>query len=402
MLNNTDKGMARKIISLFISLGLALLLTGCATTSSLQSHKEYKHLAKTSNNPQVRKIYAALPRYERLAMQPWHAIDYNKAIRPGKQSATLPAIKQRLYLLGDLSERNVNKSTQYSPTIVAAVKRFQARHRIETTGVIGKQTIAALNVTPHQRLGQLVDSMKRWAQLPSTANDQYIQVNVPSYQLNVIKDNHSVLAMRVVVGQRNWQTPELSSTIKTVVVNPAWNVPRNITEREIVHEMAKDPNYLKENDLTVYKDWNKDTIIDPQHIDWHAYTGKKDLPYLLSQNPGEKNALGMVKFIFPNEHDVYLHDTQAKSLFSRDRRDFSHGCIRLEKPLVLYQYLLAQNSESSQQKAAAAMQSGKTKHLRLKKAMPIYLTYITAWVDNNGNVEFANDIYDKVTPISPL
>ncbi len=387
--------MARIIFNSLIILGFSLFLTGCAT-SGLQSNKEYKQLAQTSNNPQVHKIYATLPHYERLASHAWPHITYNKAIRPGKQSNQIPAIQQRLYLLGDLSHKPAQSSTRYSTGLVMAVKRFQARHRIATTGVIGKQTIEALNITPNQRIAQLLDSMKRWAKIPSAPSSQFIQVNVPSYQLNVVKNNQSVLAMRVVVGQPKWQTPELTSTIKTVVVNPAWNVPRNITEREIVHAVAKDPNYLQENDLTIYKNWQKDTIIDPMQIDWHQYTGKKDLPYLLAQDPGEKNALGMVKFIFPNEHDVYLHDTQAKSLFSRDQRDFSHGCIRLEKPLLLYQYLISQNSESSQEKAAVAMQSGKTKYLRLKNEIPIYLTYITAWVDNNGHVEFAKDIYNKV------
>ncbi|MDF1654318.1 MAG: L,D-transpeptidase family protein [Coxiellaceae bacterium] len=387
--------MARKIVITLFLFIFSITLTGCATRG-LQSNKEYKQLAKSSSNPQVRKIYAVLPRYERLAQHTWPQIPYHNAIRPGKQSNQIPAIKQRLQLLGDLHHNNKDVNTSYSPQVVMAIKRFQGRHGIDTTGVIGKQTIEALNITPYQRITQLLDSMKRWAKIPSLPNDQYIHVNVPSYQLNVVKDKQSVLSMRVVVGQPKWPTPELTSSLKTIVVNPAWNVPRNITEREIVHAVAKDPNYLVENDLTVYKNWQKDTVIDPALIDWQQYTGKKDLPYLLSQDPGEKNALGMVKFIFPNEHDVYLHDTQAKSLFSRDQRNFSHGCVRLEKPLMLYQYLISQNSEASQQKASIAMQSGKTKHFRLKQEIPIYLTYITAWVDDQGHVEFAKDIYNKL------
>lgn len=373
-----------------------VLLSGCSSHRGMVS-QQYAYLADGDANPQTKRIYHVLPRYERLVGASWPTIAYNKAIKPGDSSEQLPAIRQRLLLLGDLSSSANDKNSRYDARMVDAVKRYQARHGLDATGIIGRQTIASLNIKPCARLSQLVDSMQRWAKLPSSDSGQYIQVNVPSYQLQVMDKGVPELSMRVVVGQPRWPTPELQSAIQTVVVNPAWNVPRNITEREIVHHMVKNPDYLKENDLVVYKDWKKNTTIDPTLIDWQEYAGEKDLPYLIAQDPGDKNALGAVKFIFENSHDVYLHDTQAKSLFAKTQRDFSHGCIRLAEPDVLYQYLTKTNPNLESERAKQAIESGKTKYLALQKPVPIYLTYMTAWVTKNGTVEFRKDIYKKTT-----
>lgn len=385
-----------RVLSWFFWM-LVLFLAGCASQRQFNTNSQYAHLVEKSSNPQVHRLYAVLPRYERLAEQAWPTIPYVKAIKPGEEGTFIPAIRHRLMLLGDMTDTGYSESTYYGPQLVQGVEHFQSRHGLDVTGIIGRETIAALNISPRQRLAQLVDSMQRWAKLPSYPGDQYIQVNVPSYELQVIENNDPILSMKVVVGLPNWPTPELRSQVQTIVLNPAWNVPRNITEREIVQHMVKNPRYLEENDLTVYKDWHKDTVIDPAMINWKAYAGKKDLPYLISQNPGDTNALGSVKFIFPNPHDVYLHDTQAKGLFSQSERAFSHGCVRLEEPQLLYQYLMENNPSVDSEKAEEARLSGKTKHVALSKSIPIYITYITAWIDSNGTVQFRKDIYRKLS-----
>jgi murein L,D-transpeptidase YcbB/YkuD len=386
--------MKQALFGLVAVCSLGLLLTSCAGHRGAGG--QYAHLLESSDHPQVRRLHSALPRYQQLATQAWPQIAYQGRLEPGDQSNVIPVIRARLMKLGDMPDTGYSESQYYGPHLAQAVMRFQKRHGLEASATIGPQTMAALNVPPGKRLAELVDSMQRWAKMPTVSGEKYVHVNIPSYDLNVMDGTRSLIDMRVVVGLPSWPTPEITSEIKTIVLNPSWNVPRNITEREIVHHMVKNPNYLTENELKIYKDWRKKETIDPATIDWQEYAGSKDLPYLISQDPGRTNALGDVKFLFPNEHSVYLHDTQAKGLFARDQRAFSHGCIRLQNPLLLYNYLVAEDGTIDMGSAENHRVSGNTKYLALKKKMPLYITYMTAWVDDYGQLQFRKDIYNKI------
>lgn len=375
--------LTKAIQPLFLTL-IVVMLSSCSSTGRLSGIEH--------NNQYVKRMDDPIKRYANLSHKAWPQIHLSKAYKRGDSSEELQLVRQRLAKLGDFRGRN---STGYllDLPLENAIKHFQARHGLQADGVLGQSTVAALNVTPGERLKALQLSQRNWSKLPENS-EAYVQVNIPSYELFVRKAGVNELKMNVVVGKKSWPTPTLQSEIKTMVLNPKWNVPRNIVEKEIVHKMAEDPNYLQEQGLIIRSSWDKDAeIIDPTTIAWEEYTGPKDLPYRISQAAGDSNALGQIKFIFPNDDQVYLHDTQAKSLFSLPSRSFSHGCIRLEKPLALMQTLANLSSDSHLEKAAVHLESRQTKYLPLKP-IPIYITYMTAWVDDQGVVQFRKDIYN--------
>jgi murein L,D-transpeptidase YcbB/YkuD len=362
---------------------LVVLLSSCASTGRLSGIEH--------NNQFVKRMDAPISQYASLSNKPWPNIHLSKRYKPGEQSTELVLVRQRLRLLGDLQTQS-RQADLYDEALINGIKRFQARHGLKADGVLGASTIKALNITPKARLRALKYSQRNWSKLPES-NEPYVQVNIPSYELYVRQGQQNALKMNVVVGKKSWPTPVLNSEIKTMVLNPKWNVPRNIVEKEIVHKMVDVPNYLFEQGLQIHASWKKDAeIIDPTTIAWEDYVGPKDLPFRISQAAGERNALGQIKFIFPNDEQVYLHDTQAKSLFAHPKRSYSHGCIRLEKPLDLMQTLANLSSESHLEKAAVHLESQQTRYLPVKP-IPIYITYMTAWVDEQGVVQFRPDIY---------
>lgn len=348
-----------------------------------------------NNNPNANQVAQTIPTYKRLAKQQWPAIDYQQLIKPGKHSPQIPAIRHRLAALGDLKGTENNSinlnSSLYNRQLRQAVKVFQRRHGLNPDGVIGESTIAALNVTPKTRLVQLQQSVQEWTKLPQKSEQAYMQVNIPSYELNVIENNETKLTMKVVVGSKKWPTPTLNSQIKSIVINPKWTVPRNIVEKEIVHKMVKNPDYLAENNIQIYKGWQRNTeIVDASTIDWHQYTGRRDLPFRLQQTPGDHNALGRIKFTFPNDEHIYLHDTPHKFAFSLPQRNLSHGCIRLENPYALLEYFLNNEQINNTKKLGSFIAGEKTKHFSLNKPLPLYITNISSWVDTNGILHFSS------------
>lgn len=372
---------------LFLAITLSLL-SACSTN--------YRLAGIENNNQYVQRLDKPMQQYANLSKQPWPMIEISGRLEKGETATAVPKIRQRLALLGDLPKYQHKDNLLFDESLENGIKQFQFRHGLKADGVLGQSTLKALNVSPANRLKELQHSQLRWSKLPNQQSP-YIQVNIPSYELNLREGQQSRLKMRVVVGQKSWPTPELSSEIRTMVLNPKWNVPRNIVEKEIVHKMVEDENYLTEQGLQVLSSWKNDAeVIDPATINWADYTGEKDLPFRLSQAAGDKNALGQIKFIFPNDEQVYLHDTQATSLFSLPKRNFSHGCIRLESPLDLMNALSKYSSDTHLDKAINYLQSGQTKYLPINP-VPLYITYMTAWVDENGKVHFREDIYERYT-----
>lgn len=365
------------------------LLTGCATLSTVQVD---------ANSPQqAKKLAQAIPKYQKLRHLAWQAINPDSELKPGHASPIVPTIKQRLIALNDnpthcLQPDNPN----YTPCLQEAIKTFQLRHSLKADGVLGHDTIQALNITPAQRIAALHQGINQWQQLPKRQNQPYLNINIPSFELQAIRNNQAELQMPVIVGRPDWPTPTLTSKIQTVVLNPNWNVPVNITEKELIQKIVDNPNYLEEHNIYIKESWKKDAKeINPSMINWQDYLGDKTLPFRLTQAPGEENALGKIKFIFPNKEHIYLHDTPKKGLFSLSQRAMSHGCIRLSQPMALLEYLAKDNENLNPEKTTPYLTGQQTKYLALNQPLPLYITYITTWVDNQGRVHFSPDIYQK-------
>jgi murein L,D-transpeptidase YcbB/YkuD len=356
---------------------MTMLISSC---SSIKNYEDY--------HPNTQRIANTIPQYQKISRQPWPKIASSHVIKPNKKAPQISLIRDRLLLLGDLAPYNVEKTNLYDQSLKKAVMKFQSRHGLKPDGVIGKTTLEALNVPPQQRLSQLQTSLSQWMALPPVSDKPYIQVNLASYDLDVINNNQSDLTMKVVVGSKHWPTPKLSSHIQSIVINPKWTIPRNIVEKEIVHKIAEDPNYLNTEKIAIYKDWQYKELVDAETIDWHDYTGDKDLPYRLRQSAGDHNALGRLKFTFPNSQHIYLHDTPYKQAFDLPKRNLSHGCVRLEKPHALLEYLLTRKQIKNAKRLDAFKATDKTQHFALKEKLPLYITEITAWVDKKGLVHF--------------
>jgi murein L,D-transpeptidase YcbB/YkuD len=234
-------------------------------------------------------------------------------------------------------------------------------------------------------------NMNRWRKVPDDLGVRHIRVNVPAFELQVRDGNQVPLRMKVVVGANDSKTPLFSGTMKYVVFSPYWNIPDSILMEEMVPKLRKDPEYATRENLEVVRISGKRVeVIDAKTIDWDD-VDKGDIQ--LRQKPGVKNSLGLVKFMFPNEYDVYLHDTPADNLFGRLTRNLSHGCIRLEKPQELAEYVLRDQPEWTTERIQMAMRAGEEKHVSLKDGLPVHILYFTAWVDEAGVLRLENDVY---------
>jgi murein L,D-transpeptidase YcbB/YkuD len=282
----------------------------------------------------------------------------------------------------------------YDSTLVAAVIRFQDHYGLETDSAIGVATLTAMNVPLDQRIGQIELNMERYRWLPDDLGSRYILVNIPDYHLHAYNDGKEVLTMRVVVGKDYENpTPVFADSMSYVVFRPYWNVPPRIIKEEIIPLTKKDPSYITKHDYEILRGRE---LVDPGSIDW-AKVDTAHFRFQVRQKPGPLNSLGLVKFMFPNQFDVYLHDTPARSLFRRAGRAASHGCIRVEKPELLAQYVLALNPEWDAKKIHEAMVRQDPKdvtprQVTLRQKVPVYIVYFTAFVQD-GIPRFRHDLY---------
>jgi murein L,D-transpeptidase YcbB/YkuD len=238
---------------------------------------------------------------------------------------------------------------------------------------------------------QIELNMDRWRKLPDDFGETHIRINVPAFELEVHDRKEIPLKMKVVVGTNENKTPLFNSEMKYIVFSPYWNIPQSILTKETLPRIMKDPEYATRQQLEVVRVSGKHVeVIDPKRIDWDTI-GESDIQ--LRQRPGSGNALGFVKFIFPNRYNVYLHDTPSDNLFDRLTRNFSHGCIRVEKPQELAEYVLRDQTEWTPEKIREAMHSGQEKHVPLKRPIPVHILYFTAWVDESGMLHLEKDVY---------
>jgi murein L,D-transpeptidase YcbB/YkuD len=354
---------------------------------------------------QYRKLKSALAHYRELAARTAPIkLDVARSLRVGDKHPQLQELRRFLVQTGELPASAEQPASPAVPVfdkeLSEGVKRFQARHGLTADGVLGKGTAAALSVPLTARVTQIELALERLRWLPDIGAGPYILVNIPAFQMwvydDISKGEPSSLAMRVVVGQAmKTQTPVLMAEMKFIDFMPYWNVPYSITKNEIIPKLIANPAYLHSENLEIVAAFSDQAKPVPLNMD--SLLMLKQGLLKIRQRPGKKNPLGKVKFMFPNKEDVYLHDTPSKSLFNRSTRDFSHGCVRIEKPLELAQFALRNQPEWTEENIRLAMEAPKMQRVMLKKPIPILFFYTTSFVEQNGEVAFYRDIYGHDT-----
>jgi murein L,D-transpeptidase YcbB/YkuD len=382
-------------------------------TKSLDENRIEEGLRELApQNEEYRRLADAHERYRKIAEAGgWPKVPARLTLKPNQRSPHLATLAKRLAASEDLPE-GADAPLTYDRRLQEAVRRFRARHGFVDSPTLTRDVVAAMNVPVSTRLRQIELNMERWRWFPRELGERHIRVNVPEYHLDVIESGRPVLSMRVVVGAREKATPIFSDSMTTIVFSPYWNVPSSIAMEETLPAIMEDPEFLAKNNIEVVS--TSGEVLDPATIDWsstqaddteesedeEAREDKEEseesmtpLPYRFRQRPGTTNSLGLVKFLFPNDFDVYLHDTPASALFARSFRALSHGCVRLEQPVKLAEYLLGHDSKWDNARIDQAMHAGKEQYVRLPKPVPVHLMYWTARVDDSGAVRFFDDIY---------
>ncbi|HYU77344.1 MAG TPA: L,D-transpeptidase family protein [Vicinamibacterales bacterium] len=313
--------------------------------------------------------------------------------KPGKSDPAVVILRQRLAACGQLAEDAASSSSPvYDSNLQSAVKAFQGLHALKATGIVDAATLAALNVPLTERIRQVAINLERWRWMPDDLGARHFLVNIPYFHLLARENGKTVMDIRVVVGKRGNETPIFSDEMEYVVFSPYWNIPDSIVAGETAPAVARDPGYLARNNIEILRVSKHGAHpVDAATVDWSDPGQLRELAF--RQRPGDKNALGHVKFLFPNDFDVYLHDTPADSLFQRTGRAFSHGCVRVEEPETLAKYVLRDQPEWDGPKILHAMYSGNEQHVKLKEKIPVHIAYFTAWVDENGGLHFQPDVY---------
>lgn len=317
------------------------------------------------------------------------------ALRLGDEDPRVPSIRRRLRFTGDLPEGASLDDTRFDGLVDAGLLSFQARHGLEADGIFGRGTRAMLNRSPADLVAQVEVNMERYRWLPRAPESRHLRVNIADFRLELVEENEVVMAMDVIVGEPFRQTPVFSGNMTYLVFSPSWHLPPTIAREDILPRLKRDANALAEDGIRVLQGWGEnEREIDPTSVDWRRVSSR-NLPYHFRQDPGPNNALGRVKFMFPNRFSVYLHDTPARQLFDRAQRDFSSGCIRVERPADLATHLLLEDPAWTPQRVAEAMASGTEQTVTLPRALPVHLYYLTAWVDENGELQARQDIYER-------
>ncbi|HEU4901682.1 MAG TPA: L,D-transpeptidase family protein [Flavisolibacter sp.] len=370
ILNNYEKGyVKRKEMERFIPYKKRDALE-VADSLLTKKHKDNKYFEDV--HEPYRKLKEKLAVYYQVTKNGgWPQIPAVKTLKKGAHSPAVALIKKRLQLSGDMPGNDTTQT--FNDTLETAVRRFQQSLGYTPTGTVNAQLVKDMNVPAKQRLGQILLNMDRMRWMPTEPSGQLILVNIPEFILHVYEGKQKAFDMNVVVGKEGHNTVSFSGDLSTIVFSPYWNVPPSIVKKEILPKLESDPGYLASQNM--------------------EQVGTEDGLPKIRQLPGDKNSLGRVKFLFPNSFNIYFHDTPAKSLFTKDKRAYSHGCIRLAEPEKMAEYLLRNNPEWTPDKIFEAMNSDTEKYVKLKKPVPVIITYYTAWVDENGLLNFRDDIY---------
>lgn len=320
----------------------------------------------------------------------WQSVPDGPTLKSGMADARIPVIRERLSVTGELSTADIT-SDIYDETLTGAVKQFQQHHGLTADGVIGPATVAAMNVPVQARIEQIKVNLERARWVLHDLPEDVVIVDIAGFEVSYRRGGKIVWSTLAQVGTPYRETPVFKDQIRYLEVNPTWTVPPTILQKDILPKLAKDPNYLQQKNMQVLTQDGK--YVDPTTIDWSQYPQKR-FPYLLRQNPGPNNALGRIKFMFPNKHLVYLHDTPSRNLFERDQRAFSSGCIRVMHPFELAELLL-DDPQWTQSRIEEVVKSKQTTRINLAKPVTVILMYWTVNISSDGRMIFKSDVYDR-------
>ncbi|KPK48051.1 MAG: hypothetical protein AMJ84_13875 [Acidithiobacillales bacterium SM23_46] len=341
------------------------------------------------------RLREVLARYEALARDGgWTNVAAGASIEPGMRDVRVPVLRARLRAEGDLRGITFG-GDRYDERLAAAVRRFQQRHGLTADGIVGARTRAAMNVPVAERLAQIRRTMERWRWLPRSLGDPHVLVNTAGFELDVVDGQRSVLAMRVIVGTPDQATPSFAASMDALVINPYWNVPLRIARDKLLPIQQRNPRFFVDRGFRVYPNGGESPReVDPAGIDWPRVSAE-GFPYRLRQEPGARNSMGRVAFVLPNPFDIFLHDTPERWLFERDTRTLSEGCVRIERFMPLALYALRGSEDWNEGRIRAEIESLRHRKVSLPRPIPVYVLYLTSWVDDAGAVHFASDAYQR-------
>ncbi len=341
-------------------------------------YKEYKNLQK------------ALIFYRKIEKEGgFTKIPYGKLIRLTDRDKRIPLIRKRL----NIDDKNVIDKNIYDKRLFLAIKDFQRRFGIFPSGKIGKRTIKALNMPVKKIISKIELNMERYKWLPKNITNSFIEVNIPSFIMKFHDNNKTILSMPVIVGKKERPTPVFTSYLSSIVLNPYWHVPKTIVQKDLLKKLQKNPQAFSQKNIHVYNSWKMKNEVDINEIDWYQFNEDDKIPFVFVQDPGKYNPLGKIKFQFSNPFAVFMHDTPNKILFRRKERFFSSGCIRLQKPLKLLEYIIKKEGGNFW-KIKDIIESGKHDTIVLKNKIPIIIDYFTAKANEEGKVILYKDIYN--------
>lgn len=342
-----------------------------------------------------RKLRTALAEYRhQMAGRNWPAIPDGPSLRPGDRDERVTPVRERLALVSPALQASTDP-TRFDALLESAVRDFQARHGLDTDGIVGRQTVAALNVLPAERIIQIRLNMERWRWMPRELGPDHVLVNLAGFELTLAQAGEPGLRLRAIGGRPDRTSPAFHSSIRRLVINPDWTVPRRLAVEDMLPQLRRDPLAMQRKGIQVLSSRDGEfAAVDPTRIAWRDYH-KENFPFVLRQEPGPHNSLGRIKFDMPNPFSVFLHDTPARELFNKSERTLSSGCIRVDRPFELAARLLGGDAETVEQSLVRMVDRGDTQHLTINPPVPVYLVYLTAWVDDAGVLQFRSDVYGR-------
>ena len=347
-----------------------------------------------------RALKQALQQYRRIsAAGGWPRLPGDAIWRQGDYGARYALLRRQLEMTGDLAPNPAVSRYLFDKQLEQGLRQFQYRYGLKVNGKIDRPTLKALNVSASRRVKQIELNLERWRWIPHEMGRHRIEVNIADFRLAVIENNRPVMSMRVVVGRDYRKTPVFSRRMKYLVINPYWNIPQKIAYADVLPKVRGNPGYLERHNIKVFESWRRGAPeIDPGRVDW-SRINEDNFVFKFRKEPGPRNDLGRIKFMFPNKFSIYLHDTPSRKLFTRTSRGLSSGCIRVEKPIELAEYLLRDNSRWTRADILEAIKKGERQVVRTPAEIPVHLLYRTAWVDTSGRLHFRKDIYNRDKPL---
>jgi len=347
---------------------------------------------------QYRRLVTKLAEYRKIAGEGgWKTIPDGPALQLGMTGDRVTPVRKRLAVTGEFEGTDLN-SVHFDKKLAEGIRTFQKRHNLTADGVLGKKTLTAMNVSVSSRITQIIVNMERYRWLKPMDESRIVAVNIAGFEAYAGKSGEFDLSMPVIVGKTYHETPVFNDFIKYVEINPYWTLPPSIARNETLPKLQQDPSYLVQNKMRLFKGWgNNAPELDSTAIDWSQVSPRQMNAYRIRQDPGPHNALGTLKLVFPNQYDVYLHDTPSHELFNRERRAFSHGCIRLSRPAEMAAYVLGgEENKWTKERIKAVVQSRKRTIVKPQKPVPIIITYRTAVVNKEDQaIYFYEDIYGR-------